>query len=119
MGAGDLRERIKFQSREDLTGNSPPPGGFRNDEGGWTDRFTVWARLKPLRGGEDVLAARLTGLQPAEITVRYSAQTASIATGWRAVDTRTGRTFAIKAIADFTERHQYLTLTVQSGGNDG
>ena len=96
LGAGDLaRERMTFQSR------GVGDDGFGNamiDAGPFEDRFTVSAHLRPLRGSETVIAARLQGRQPYIITVRQSSDTRQANEAWRIVDTRNhDRVFAIKA----------------------
>lgn len=81
MEAGKLRESITFSSR------TSTPDEYGNPEtGGFTDEFTVSARVRVLKGGEGVLAVRLQGTQPVLITVRSSPDTKQITTEWRAVD---------------------------------
>jgi head-tail adaptor len=70
-----MRERLRFEART-LDANGDLLGE-------WAERFTVSASAKPLVGGEDVMAARLTGKQPYLFTVRSSSQTAQITTDWR------------------------------------
>lgn len=82
-GAGQRRERIAFEQRGDA------------GMGEWVERFTYWARVTPLRGGETVLAKRLTGVQPVVINVLASSQTRTVDATWRARDARTGVIYAI------------------------
>lgn len=91
--AGDLRERVHFQSRELID------DGYGNEQSGpWTTRFTVAAGFRPLRGGEAVMASRLESRQPYIVTVHQSSDTRGVTTDWRIVDARnTGRVFAISA----------------------
>lgn len=109
MPAGELRERVAFDRRPTVD------DGYGNVEGEWVEQFTVWARVRPLRGSETVIAERLAGVQPATITVRRSSDTAQIAVGWRARDTRTGTVYDITAIANPDERGAYLELMVRAG----
>ncbi|WP_371346228.1 phage head closure protein [Ancylobacter sp. IITR112] len=91
-GAGRLRERVHFQSRTVVD------DGYGNTRGAWVTRFTVAAGLRPLRGGEQVMASRLQGVQPYVLTVRQSSQTREVASDWRVVDARdASRVFAITA----------------------
>jgi SPP1 family predicted phage head-tail adaptor len=81
--AGQLRDRITFQGRGSVTdeyGNA--------QTGPWEDVFTVSANIAPARGREEVLAQRLQGTRPVEITVRWSSQTVQIQPHWRAVNAR-------------------------------
>jgi head-tail adaptor len=103
--AGHLGERLAFQKRVATT------DGYGNAEGAWQTRFTVAARVQPLKGGEAVLSARLSGVQPVIIVVRMSSHTKQITAGWRAVDARTGTVYALTSpAADMEERRMYLTV---------
>lgn len=109
--AGDLRERVHFQSREDVDDGHGSP-----ITGPWTTRFTVAAGLKSLIGGEQVMAARLAGTQPYVVTVRQSSQTRQALTSWRLVDARLpGRVFAITAIRDPDGRGAWLEILATEG----
>lgn len=83
MQSGSLNERFTFQKRGETTGD-----GYGNFQESWEDQFTVWAKRIFLRGGENVIAERLQGRQPAAIAIRASSQTAQITTDWRAVNAR-------------------------------
>lgn len=109
-GAGDLQERLRFESP------SPVDDGAGNYSEGWTSEFTVWAGVKPLRGGEGVIAARLAGTQPVIITVRRSTQSRDIRPEWRAVDVRSGAVYQLKAPpADMQGTRMYLDFLAESG----
>lgn len=114
MTAGLMHERFTFQTRSDTSGNSPAGDGYGNFEGGWVDEFTVWARRRFLRGGEDVLGARLEGRQPVVLTVRRSSDTERITTDWRATDARSGKVYNIRSV-EFPEDRAYIDLLVESG----
>lgn len=80
---GQLRERVTFQARSQVSDE------YGNEvTGPWTDQFTVAANIAPARGREEVLAQRLQGIRPVEITVRWSSQTVQIQPDWRAVNAR-------------------------------
>lgn len=107
---GALRERLTFQS----------PTPFDDEMGnlteGWSDEFTVWARLQPRVGGESVLAARLTGTQVYLIHVRSSTDTLRISSDWRAVHANDGRVFQIKSPSrNMDEKRAYLEMDAQLG----
>lgn len=85
MAAGDLRYRLAFQKDtviEDEFGN--PIGG------GFATQFTAAAYLKPLKGGEEVMAGRLAGTQIFVCRIRSSAASREVTTAWRAIDARAG-----------------------------
>lgn len=48
-------------------------------------RGTVWANVRPLRGGESVMQSRMASRNPAIITVRASSVTRRITNEWRAL----------------------------------
>jgi SPP1 family predicted phage head-tail adaptor len=81
--AGQLRDRITFQKRGTVTDEL-----FNEQTGPWEDVFTVSANIAPTRGREEVLAQRLHGVRPVEITVRWSSQTQAVQPSWRLIDAR-------------------------------
>lgn len=104
-GSGALSERVVFQRRGAI------PDGHGNEiAGDWTDQFDEPARLRPRIGGEEVLGARLTGVQPFVLTVRSSARTRTITPAWRAVDARTGTVYEITSLANTDERNGYIEM---------
>lgn len=110
-----MRERVRFERRATTAGD-----GHGNFEGEWGPLGTVvWAKIKPMGGNEEVLAARLTGVQPSEITVRWSALLAEgegrLTTADRAVDVRTGDIFAIRSIENPDMRRRFLRILVSTG----
>lgn len=114
--AQQMRERVTFQRRLD--------NGYPGDYTGWTDQFTLAARLKPrLTGNESIDAARMNSLQPYVLTVRQDVRTRAITPDWRAYDARKGigangepvRLFEIRSLADVGENGQYVDFLVQEG----
>jgi head-tail adaptor len=115
MSAGPLRERIRFERRAAASGD-----GYGNFEGAWATLVeAVASRVRPIRGGESVMAARLTGVTTYEITVRSSIATRGVAPGDRAVRESDGATFNIRAIVNPDERDRYIALTCETGAADG
>jgi SPP1 family predicted phage head-tail adaptor len=92
-GAGPLRHRVTFAERDAVEDE------FGNVSSGWTDRFTLSASITPRLGGEAVEAARLAGRQPVIIRVRYSPQTRTVTTDWKAT-AEDGKTYNIRTAAD-------------------
>lgn len=78
---GEYNSRVTFSSRGGSGGDI-----YGNVDGDWADQFTVYAKLLPLRGGESVMADRLSGKQPYIVIVRMSPETKQITTDWRAVN---------------------------------
>lgn len=109
MQAGDLRERIEFQSREDLADN------YGNTKGDWKARYRVSANIRPRFGGEEVMAARLGGRQPVTITVRYSSGMTAVTTDFRVKDMRTGEFYNLRSIIDPTGKKQWIEMLAEKG----
>lgn len=83
VAAGDLRDRVTFQSREAVD-----DGAGNEISGPWVDQFSCAAQLVAARGGERVESGALTGVQAWTITVRDWSRTEGVSTGWRAVNAR-------------------------------
>lgn len=110
---GQLRDRITFQARGVVD------DGYGNEVSGpWADQFTVSARVTASPGRETVTAQRLQGINPVDVWVRWSEQTKTIKTEWRAVDARDPeRVFAILSVTDPEEyRRQFRLLSCTLGG---
>lgn len=107
--AGDLRHRIAFEKRETVADD------YGNEEGDFSEQFTVAAAVQAKFGGEAVTAARLTGQQPVTITVRQSSNTRQVTTDWRARDARSGTIYNIRSIADPDDGRAWLEMLCQSG----
>ena len=89
---GQLRSRLHFQKRGTID------DGFGNEVAGpYSTVFTRRAKMLARMGTETVIAARLQGVQPYTVRIRYSAQAAEVTADWQIVDARNDRVFAIKA----------------------
>jgi SPP1 family predicted phage head-tail adaptor len=109
-GAGQRNRRLIFRAP---TAVSDGAGNFTS---GWTNRFTVWARVQPRAGGETVQAERLSGRQPYTIIVLQSTDTLQITTGWSAVDAHDAtKVFNIRTIANMDERNYELEMLAETG----
>lgn len=117
-GAGDLRYSVGFYQRTALS-NSPPDYGNTEDDFPTTATFVVRANITPKLGGEDVLAARLTGKNIVNITVRQSTNTALVTTDWKAKDERSGEVYNIRSVIDpdggTSERGFYFEMLCEKG----
>lgn len=108
MSAGTLIEAVAFDK---LTGTPDGSGGEDQD---WGEQFTTRASFRYLRGGESVIAARLSGTQPVVVRIRAHPASRQITTGWRMRDTRRGTVYNIRTVVP-TDDRQYLELTCESG----
>ncbi len=112
-GSGMLNRRLRFEKRTVVDESQG------NQEGGWVPEFSRSARLRPMNWGETVIAARLSGVVPYEVTVRNDPGTRQITAGWRAVDERTGESFNVGPSVDPGEDRAYLIFTCTSGVANG
>lgn len=110
VGAGDLKDRVRFDSR------SPDPNG--DPLGPFSPGFTVWAKVDYLRGSEVAVAQRLEGRQPVSVTVRDSTQARTINAGMQMVNVRTGETYNVTAASPAREAG-YRNILALSGGVTG
>ncbi len=107
-GGGRLQFRVAFDQRAEVE------DGHGNTEADWVEQFQCRAGYIHLRGGENVMAGRLSGKHPQIITVRASSQTRLITTAWQLRDARTGAVFNIRDVTHETDR-QWISLLVESG----
>lgn len=108
--AGDLNRRLRFEER------APADDGYGNTRADWAERFTVWAAITPLKGGEQVMAGRLAGMQPVVIQIRRSVQALTVRADWRAVDARTGEIMSITSPpADMKGDRAFLDMLATIG----
>lgn len=109
-GAGDLRDRVAFQRRTELSDGA---GNFVSD---WEPMFERSAMFVMRPGNESVLAARLEGRQPITVVVRFDSQTKTVTPDWRLLDLRNGnRVLAITAADDLDRRRQWWTMVCEVG----
>lgn len=108
-GAGSLSERIGFEA--EVEGDD----GYGGTVIGWNEVFMEPARLRPMRGNEEIIASRLQGIQPFTMTVRSNERTRNITPAWRARKKRSGVVYAIKAAVNIDERNQWIELLVVQG----
>ena len=123
IAPGALRESITFerppnpaasQSESDGMGGAAvtalAPSGFIAVPGG-----PFRARIRPVNGRAEVLAQKLSGVQPFEILLRYCAATAAVVPNWRAINTLTGVAYRVTAVQNPDERSMWLSLLVKTG----
>ncbi len=112
MNAGLMTERFAFDKRNTVKDD------YGNEQGEWVEQHLCWTRRQFLRGGEDVIAARLEGRQPALLTIRSSVMAQQITTDWRARDTRTGDLYNIREVK-LTEDRAHLEILAERGVASG
>jgi len=111
---GALRDRLHFQRRADAPDGW---GGTIPGAGDFATVFTLDAALRPLRGTETVMQARLQGRQPWVVTVRNCRLMKDVTPAWRLVDARnTNRVFGISAApVDPDGKRQWIDILVTEG----
>ena len=67
-----------------------------------------------MKGREEIVSARLTGIQPWIITVRNNGPAASATTDWRLVDDRRGTLFNIRSVVR-SERGEWADFLCEVG----
>lgn len=106
MQAGDLSARATFQS----------PVQSRDDDGqlvqGWRDEFTAWAHMRYLRGGEEIMQARMQSRTPAILTIRDGRAARRVNSEWRAV--LNGRVFEVKEDPRPTPDRAFCEMLVEA-----
>lgn len=98
LQAGDLRRKVGFYKRAAAGAGTD----YGNPEAAFPDtpEFSCAATIKPRLGGEGVLAARLTGTNLVNITVRKSSRTVLVDSAWRCQDERTDVIYNIRSVID-------------------
>lgn len=120
-GPAELTEAVKFQRRADTD------DAYGNTKGDWSVTLIAKrsAKLRPTRGGEQVIAARQQGVAMFDLWVRFESATRAVTTDDRVVELigpardQPGRTFNIKFIGDMTGRRTWLLMQLEQGTADG
>ncbi|WP_136440308.1 phage head closure protein [Pacificoceanicola onchidii] len=112
LQAGDFDRRAAFLSQETAD------DGYGNKIAtGLTKRFTLWANLYYLRGGEEVLASRLQGRQPVLISVKVSSLSRQILSDWHCeID---GVRYALKEPPRPAQRNSILQFLAEVARSHG
>jgi len=107
INAGDLIQSVAFDI---ITEVPDGQGGFTRKP----ETIKTRAHYRFLRGGESVIASRLSGVQPVVVTVRRSQKTRQITTSTTMRDLRTGTKYNIRAVVT-TDDRRFVEITAQSG----
>jgi hypothetical protein len=109
-GAGHFDHRFAFDEREVID------DGYGNlVAGDFKERFQMRADMIVMKGGEDVMAARLEGIQPIILRVRVCGESKQITTDWRARDARTGELYNIMTITKDAYSGSVFEMFCRSG----
>ena len=108
---------MRFTIQRDMA--TPDWSGHPSDPD-WKDQFTIWGNIVFMRGGEAVIAARLTARQPAILTIRDSAQAKGIKPSDRVKNARTGEIFNIREQPrESKDNRGFLEVLIEAGASDG
>lgn len=100
---GNLRERVTLQ---DFTSTDDGFGG-RIEE--WYDVAEVWARIEPVKAGEQLIAGGIQSITDVLVHVRHRDD---ITSQWRII--WRGIVYRITGARNLDERGQFLTLDATS-----
>lgn len=103
-GLGKMRERVTLQQE---TPTADGYGGYANS---WTDVATVWAKVEPLTGREQIEASKLQGVVTTRVIIRYRDD---VVPGMRL--TWGSKNYNIRAVICEEERDRFLQLTCEVG----
>ena len=108
----DLDRVVSFQRRGDVD-----DGHGNKVNGDFAEVFREWARVKPMKGGEGVVEARLSARQPAILTVRATVAAEAVNADWIAVIG--GVAWSVKEPPRLTDDRQFLEMLVERGRVNG
>lgn len=101
-------ESVAFDA---LVGTPDGSGGTATT---WEVQFTARAQFRYLRGGESIIAARLSGTQPVVVKIRSQSAARQITPEWRMRDVRRGTVYNIRTVIPSDDR-QWIEITAESG----
>lgn len=113
MTAGRLDRRYRFEKRASVE------DGAGNFDGEWVLQYECAGARKYLRGGEAVMASRLTAKSPVILTIRNCIAARQIQPEWRAVDARTLEVFNIRERPQESDSRGYMEMLCESGVASG
>lgn len=109
-GAGHFDHEFAFDEREIVD------DGYGNlVAGDFMERFRMSADVIVMKGGEDVMAARLEGIQPIILRVRVCGLTKRVTTDWQARDVRTKEAYNIMTITKDSYSGSTFEMFCRSG----
>lgn len=108
MGPGQMQASLAFDEPVQI------PDGSGGTNASWAERYACRAKIRYLRGGETVQAARLAGRQPVVVSIRRCAAAEAITPAWRMRDARSGTIYNIRTVVPSDDR-RWLEVTAESG----
>ena len=78
----------------------------------YPEAFSAWVNLRPLRGGESVMQARMQAKNPAIVTFRASRASREVTSEWRVLID--GRTYEVKEDPRETQDRAFLEVLVET-----
>jgi|688.fasta_scaffold171439_2 SPP1 family predicted phage head-tail adaptor len=103
-GLGKMRERVTLQQESNTA------DGYGGQVLAWSDVATVWAKVEPLSGREQIEADKLQGVVNTRITIRYCSDVVpGMRLVWNSIN------FNIRAVICEEERDRFLQLTCERG----
>ncbi|PRD42175.1 head-tail adaptor protein [Phyllobacterium phragmitis] len=108
ISAGDLYYRVALDKRENAN------DGAGNTIGKFVEQFQCRAAYRHLRGGESVMASRLTGKHLQVVIVRETSLTRQITAGWQLRDVHAGKSFNVRDVTQEVDR-AFISLLCESG----
>jgi head-tail adaptor len=110
----DLRDRVRFERRAQAA------DGYGNTQGAWVPLFECFAQLRPTKGGETVIAARLQSASIWDLWVRASDATRGVTNSDRVVNARDPRqVWNIRWSGDLDGDRRWLLMQLEQGVADG
>lgn len=89
---------------------------FGNEQAGdWQELCRRSCAIRPLKGGERVIAGRLEGQVPALIFVRLDEITKQARASWRLRNVESGEFWAVRSAADMEQKRRFITMSCESG----
>lgn len=101
---GKLRHRVILQAEGET---ADAGGGFIRT---WSNVVTVWARVEPLRGGEQIAAMQLEDTVTHRVTMRHRTGVTS-----KSRLLHRGRALSVRSVTDPEERNRFLVLLCEEG----
>lgn len=119
-GANELRSKVRFQR---MVRGENDAGEVKED---WVDVTSRACRLMPVRGGEETMADRQTGVSLFDLVVRFDSATRAVTTDYRVVAEHMAgkvcdppREFAIRWAEDLEARGRWIVMLLEAGKGDG
>ena len=113
---GELRHRIRIETLRPVAETNAVGDPIESKR----VTVTVPARIEVEKGGEEVRAARMSGLNNFVITVRSTVATRGLSAADIVINDETGQRMNVQWVGCLDGRDRFLTIHAEAGGpNDG